>query len=205
MYLMINGTKHTVSRRILTGDTVKYLSVTPEPVDVSGLISMYRDDGFLLCADDAAGYERTVYNGTILTLTNAPEPEPQPEPKPVWHATQAQMDASVKLASMSVTAMSLTPDETITVAALYPDWTDGTYEVGDIRLALGQPWNAARRMIQRPTRTSPRMALRGGRSGCRSTEPLRRPPLAGWSRRWRRTCTNPGSTWCGRTDRHTSV
>lgn len=29
MYLMINGTKHTVSRRILTGDTVKYLSVTP--------------------------------------------------------------------------------------------------------------------------------------------------------------------------------
>lgn len=140
MYLMINGTKHTVSRRILTGDTVKYLSVTPEPVDVSGLISMYRDDGFLLCADDAAGYERTVYNGTILTLTNAPEPEPQPEPKPVWHATQAQMDASVKLASMSVTAMSLTPDETITVAALYPDWTDGTYEVGDIRLALGQPW-----------------------------------------------------------------
>ena len=102
MYLMINGTKHTVSRRILTGDTVKYLSVTPEPVDVSGLISMYRDDGFLLCADDAAGYERTVYNGTILTLTNAPEPEPQPEPEPVWHATQAQMDASVKLASMSV-------------------------------------------------------------------------------------------------------
>ena len=81
MYLMINGTKHTVSRRILTGDTVKYLSVTPEPVDVSGLISMYRDDGFLLCADDAAGYERTVYNGTILTLTNAPEPEPQPEPE----------------------------------------------------------------------------------------------------------------------------
>ena len=78
MYLMINGTKHTVSRRILTGDTVKYLSVTPEPVNVSGLISMYRDDGFLLCADDAAGYERTVYNGTILTLTNAPEPEPQP-------------------------------------------------------------------------------------------------------------------------------
>ena len=58
----------------------------------------------------------------------------------MWHATQAQMDASVKLASMSVMTMSLTADETITVAALYPDWTEGTYEVGDIRLALGQPW-----------------------------------------------------------------
>ena len=58
----------------------------------------------------------------------------------MWHATQAQMDASVKLASMSVMTMSLTADETITVAALYPDWTEGTYEVGNIRLALGQPW-----------------------------------------------------------------
>ena len=144
MYLIINNNQYTVTRRIVSSDTLKYLGVTPGPGEVTGTIEMHRDDGFLLSEDDADNYERQSYSGTLLTLTNRPEPTP-PEPVPyVWHATQEQMDASVKLASRSIMTMSLSADETIEVAALYPEWTLGEYAVGDIRLAYyegtHQPW-----------------------------------------------------------------
>lgn len=81
MYLLINDTQYTVSRRIVTSDTIKYLSVEPDPGTVTGAIKMYRDDGFFLSEDNADNYERQSYSGTLLTLTNRPEPTP-PEPQP---------------------------------------------------------------------------------------------------------------------------
>lgn len=41
MYLMINGNRYTVSKRIVKPDEIRYLSVTPAPEDVSGVIQMY--------------------------------------------------------------------------------------------------------------------------------------------------------------------
>lgn len=84
MYLIINGNQHSVSRRIVTGDTIKYLTVTPEPEDISGTIQMYRDDGLLMSEDNADDFERRFIVGTLLTLTNKPEPAPvsMPEPEP---------------------------------------------------------------------------------------------------------------------------
>lgn len=76
MYLLINNTQYPVTKRIVSKDTVKYLSVSPDPRPVSGSIQMYRDDGFLLSEDDPDGYTRQTYAGTILTLTNTPEPTP---------------------------------------------------------------------------------------------------------------------------------
>lgn len=76
MYLEINGVKHTCSRRIVSKDTIKYLSVTPTPEEISGTIQMYRDDGFLMSEDNVDGYGRKTYVGTCLTVTNAPEPTP---------------------------------------------------------------------------------------------------------------------------------
>lgn len=76
MYLLINNTQYPVTKRIVSKDTVKYLSVSPDPGTVSGTIQMYRDDGFLLAEDDSDGYSRQTYAGTILTLTNKPEPTP---------------------------------------------------------------------------------------------------------------------------------
>ena len=159
MYLLINNTQYPVARRRVTSQSVVYSEVNTEPESLSGVIQMYSNEGFLLSEDNVSDYLRHTYQAPtygeegeilsygILTLTNLPEPEPQPEPEPVepkWHATQAQMDAAVRLASMSVMTMSLTPDETIEVAALYPEWTLGTYHVGDIRLAQYedslQPW-----------------------------------------------------------------
>lgn len=155
MYLLINNTQYPVARRRVTSQSVVYSEVNTEPESLSGVIQMYSNEGFLLSEDNVSDYLRHTYQAPtygeegeilsygILTLTNLPEPEPQPEPEPVkpeWHASQAQMDAAVKLASAQVMTMSLTPDETIEVAPLYPEWTKGAYEVGDIRIALEQPW-----------------------------------------------------------------
>ena len=80
MYLKIGDNQYTVTRRIVTGDTVKYLSVKPNPGEVTGKIQMYRDDGFLLSEDDSAGYARQTYAGTVFTMTNKPVPVATPTP-----------------------------------------------------------------------------------------------------------------------------
>ena len=134
MYLKIGDNQYTVSRRIVTGDTIKYLSVTPNPGEVTGKIQMYRDDGFLLSEDNADEYARQTYAGTIFTPTNKPEPVPVPTPAPEPQATRAETLAAVSFARMMLPTMSLSADDTITVAALYDDWSEGAYQVGDIRL-----------------------------------------------------------------------
>lgn len=73
MYLTINGTRHTVKRRLVSADTIKYLGVTPEPGTIAGKVQMYRDDGFLMSEDKASNYSRQLYSGTLLQLTNKPE------------------------------------------------------------------------------------------------------------------------------------
>ena len=78
MYLLINGSRYTVSRRIKRDDTLKFLDVTPDPGEVDGIILMYRNDGFLLSQDNTADYTRQEYSNDVYTLTNQPEPEPMP-------------------------------------------------------------------------------------------------------------------------------
>lgn len=142
MYLLINNEHYPVKRRRVTADSVIYSGVTTKP-EVTGVIQMYSNEDFLFSEDNVSDYLRYTYEGNTLTLTNLPEPEPQPEPEPVkpeWHATREQMDAAVKLASRSIMTMSLTSDETITMAPLYPEWALGAYKVGDIRTVEGTPW-----------------------------------------------------------------
>ena len=82
MFLMINSkTRHSVSKRIVKGKTIKYLSVTPAPEEITGKIQMFRDDGFLLSEDNADDYTRKSYTGTLLQISNDPEPQPvTPQP-----------------------------------------------------------------------------------------------------------------------------
>lgn len=82
MYLIINHTKHTVSRRIVSADTIKYLSVTPAVEEPIGTIAMYRDDGFLMSEDNADSFKRKFMVGTVLTLTNEEEVVVEPTPEP---------------------------------------------------------------------------------------------------------------------------
>lgn len=73
MYLRINGTNYTVTKRIVGSDTIKYLGVTPKAINVSGTIHMFRDDGFLLSSDNADNFSRKLASGSLLQLTNKPE------------------------------------------------------------------------------------------------------------------------------------
>lgn len=146
MYLQIGGSRYSVRRRIVYEDAVAYMSVTPEPVEVAGMIQLFRDDGFVLAEDDAGAYARHTYAGTRLTLTNAAEVSPQPKPPPEPQATRAETLAAVSFARMMLPSVqsSMGADDTITVAALYDEWAEGAYQVGDIRLAAyegtHQPW-----------------------------------------------------------------
>lgn len=76
MYLMINSQRHTCTRRIVKGGTVRYLSVTPPVEEIAGRIRLFRDDGFLLVEDDADSYERKRQVGTLLEVSSDPEPAP---------------------------------------------------------------------------------------------------------------------------------
>lgn len=80
MYLIINDKKYNISKRIVTNDTIKYLTVTPEPNNISGIAKMYTNEGFLLSEDNLDNFERKTYTGTLLTVTNKPEYIPQPTP-----------------------------------------------------------------------------------------------------------------------------
>lgn len=83
MYLMINGNRHTVSRRVVKSNEIRYLTVTPEPETVSGNIQMFDNNGFMISEDNADNFLRSTYAGTLLILTNIPEPVPAPvEPVP---------------------------------------------------------------------------------------------------------------------------
>lgn len=90
MYLIINGHRHTVSRRIKRGDFVKYIGVTPAPEEITGGVVMYRNDGFPMSEDNTSDYARHVLNGSILELTNEPEPQPPTPPTEEQLAARAR-------------------------------------------------------------------------------------------------------------------
>ena len=75
MYLMINGNRHTVSRRIVNTNEIRFLTVTPAPEEIVGKIQMYENNGFLISEDNAGDFLRSMYSGTLLILTNVPEPK----------------------------------------------------------------------------------------------------------------------------------
>ena len=96
MYLTINDNQYTVSKRIVTSDTIKYLTVTPEPDNISGVAKMYTDEGFLLSEDDLDNFERKTYTGTLLTVTNKPEYTPQPPPSLPEYVTYVALAQAIR-------------------------------------------------------------------------------------------------------------
>lgn len=96
MYLTINDNQYTVSKRIVTSDTIKYLTVTPEPDNISGIVKMYTDEGFLLSEDNLDDFERKTYTGTLLTVTNKPEHIPQPIPSLPEYVTYEALAQAIR-------------------------------------------------------------------------------------------------------------
>lgn len=95
MYLTINDARHSVTKRIVKGKTIKYLSVSPAVEDISGTIRMFRDDGFLLSEDNADDYARKTYVGTLLQISNDPEPMPV-TPQPTVEQRVTALENAIK-------------------------------------------------------------------------------------------------------------
>jgi hypothetical protein len=69
MYLMINGEKYSVSRREKNKNQVTYYGVEPAVSEISGIIEMFRDDGFPMSVDNTAHYASKSQSGTRLVLS----------------------------------------------------------------------------------------------------------------------------------------
>ena len=95
MFLSINGKIHSVSKRVVKGKTIKYLSVTPAVEEITGKIQMFRDDGFLLSEDNADDYARKSYVGTLLQISNDPEPVPV-TPQPTVEQRVTALENAIK-------------------------------------------------------------------------------------------------------------
>lgn len=83
MYITINGSKFSCTRRESDIYEVRYYGVSPTPESVSGEIALYTDEDFLLRTDPVSAYARQIIDGARVTLTNRPEtviPEPVATP-----------------------------------------------------------------------------------------------------------------------------
>ncbi len=70
MYLIINGERHSVSRREKNKNQVTYYGVEPAVSEISGTIEMFRDDGFPMSVDNTSDYASTSQSGTRLVLSS---------------------------------------------------------------------------------------------------------------------------------------
>lgn len=139
MYITINGSRYGCTRRESDVYEVRYYGVSPTPETISGTISLYTDDDFLLRTDLVSDYARAITDGTRLTLTNRPEPViPEPVALPTTFTLEASMAAAVKLLLGGATPQ--TDDEKIMVSALWDEWTAGSHAAGEIYTVDGEPW-----------------------------------------------------------------
>ena len=74
MYIKINDAKYPCGDVREAGGGVVFPGVTGLDKPPMGVITLYRDDGFEMRADDAGAYKRVLLEGGTLTLTNEPEP-----------------------------------------------------------------------------------------------------------------------------------
>lgn len=114
MYLLINDTKYTVTKRIKTKDTVKYLGVSPsiENIDgISGIAKMYTNEDFFMSEDSLDDYKYKTFTGTLLVLTNKEKELPEDQTKtPNYRLTMLEKentDLTQRLAETDEIAIDL--------------------------------------------------------------------------------------------------
>lgn len=94
MRIKINNKIYSCFKRVKNTDEVLFYTVKPAPDEnLSGVIKLCRDDGFVLSEDKVDDYIRHEYVGSMLKLTNKPVPVP-PEPKPDTRANAEKRKAA---------------------------------------------------------------------------------------------------------------
>lgn len=83
MYAVINGNTYTNIDLRVSAQEVVYTGGTLTGIEsVSGTVSVYANNDFLLREDNVSDYSRTVLAEGMVKLTNLPEPEPPVPPTP---------------------------------------------------------------------------------------------------------------------------
>lgn len=86
MYIIINDTRYDNAVRSRDAKNLWFTAAgLPSGLTAAGTIRSYREDGFLLCEDEAADYARQESQAGSLRLTNADELQPEPpSDSPTW-------------------------------------------------------------------------------------------------------------------------
>lgn len=82
MYITIQGNTYANVRRVVfpgSGNVAFIGESIPAGLDAPGIISVYRNDDFLLRQDDSSKFARIASQNGALLLTNQPLPEPTSE------------------------------------------------------------------------------------------------------------------------------
>ena len=79
MYIKIDDKKYPCGNVREESGGIVFTGVVGMEKPPTGVITLYRDDGFEMRADDAGAYKRVLLDGGVLTLTNEPEPMPPTE------------------------------------------------------------------------------------------------------------------------------
>ena len=72
MYIRIGENEYPCGRPSF-GAPLRWPGVEGLELPISGMVQTCRDDGFVMREDNAADWARQLYEGNVLTLTNAPE------------------------------------------------------------------------------------------------------------------------------------
>lgn len=80
MYINYKETHYPCKCR--PGSTMVYRGLPDDfPAPIDDVVTLCRDDGFVMREDNPSDYLRQTFESGVLTLTNTPEPEPVTEPE----------------------------------------------------------------------------------------------------------------------------
>lgn len=133
MYIVINSNRYDSVKTVIDQYEVVYIGDSLTGIEsVSGTVSVYANDGFLLRTDDAGDYARQIINDGVIKLTNHPDGW---TPPPTLDERVSELEQTN---SISFSTLAENGDISEETAADYPDmfrsWESGVqYNVGNLR------------------------------------------------------------------------
>lgn len=140
MYIITNDQTYQAVRVLSTSKSVRFVGDSLSGLtELTGPVTVYADNDFELRVYTPGDFLRQEITDGSWLLTNIPLPEPQPViAVPVAYDLTESTANAVKL--LMAGKQPETADEIIMCTALYPEWTEGKHETGEIFLLGGDPW-----------------------------------------------------------------
>lgn len=133
MYITANGENYQNVQLLTTGNDIFFIGDSLTGVSsITGIVSAYTDSGVKVKEYNPADYLRQEIQDGQWVFTNTPELQP------VEYDLLESTAAMVRLLMQD--RKPETDDEKIKASALWPEWTAGSYTVGEVYMADGSPW-----------------------------------------------------------------